>query len=78
MDALDRADEMLTRAQARRGNIVTPASATSPMDSHNTVRIPQTLVSRADPRNVDPDSTVVIARGSHGFRGEFGASRRWY
>ncbi|HYZ07804.1 MAG TPA: hypothetical protein VE709_04245 [Pseudonocardiaceae bacterium] len=77
MDALDRADETLARAQARRRNIVTPASATSPMDAHNTVRIPRTLVSRADPRNLDPESTVVIARASHGFLGAFGPSRQW-
>lgn len=77
MDALDRADETLARAQARRRHIVTPASATSPMDSHSTVRIPRTLVSRADPRDLDPDSTVVIARGFRGFPGDFGASRQW-
>ena len=77
MDALDRADETLARAQARRRDIVTPASATSPMDSDNTVQIPRTLVSRADPRDLDPDSTVVIARGSRGFPGDFGPSLRW-
>ena len=77
MDALDRADETLARAQVRRRDIVTPASATSPMDSDNTVQIPRTLVSRADPRDLDPDSTVIIARGSRDFSGEFGPSPRW-
>ncbi len=77
MDALDRADQTLARAQARRRGIVTPASATSPMDSDSTVQIPRTLVSRADPRNLDPEATVVIACGSRDFPGDFGASPRW-
>ncbi len=77
MDALGRADETLARAQARRRDIVTPASATSPMDSHSTVQIPRNVVSRADPRNLDPEATVVIARGSHDFPGAFGPSPRW-
>lgn len=76
MDALDRADETLARAQARHHGVVTPASATSPMDSDSTVQIPRTLVSRADPRDLDPDSTVVIATGPRDFTGDFGPAPR--
>lgn len=57
MDALSRADEALHRAQARRAHIVTPDSATSPMDQSATVQIPRTMVLAADG---DPDTTMVI------------------
>ncbi|MFN2495236.1 MAG: hypothetical protein ABR608_04920 [Pseudonocardiaceae bacterium] len=60
MDALDRADQTLARAQARRAGIITPDSAISPMDHTSTVQIPRALVEAADPRNADPDSTIVI------------------
>jgi hypothetical protein len=65
VDALDRADQTLARAQARRAGIVTPDSATSPMDQASTVQIPRALVEAADPRRADPESTMVIpATGS--------------
>lgn len=60
MNALDRADQALARAQARRAGVVTPDSATSPMDQTSTVQIPRTLVDAIDPRSADPDSTMVI------------------
>lgn len=60
MDALDRADQTLARAQARRAGIVTPDSATSPMDQASTVQIPRRLVDAVDPGNADPDTTVVL------------------
>ena len=59
MDALKRADQVLARARARRADIVTPDSATSPMDQTNTVQIPRVMVA-ADPRTVDPDDTMTI------------------
>ncbi|MGH3912767.1 MAG: hypothetical protein ACRDTC_05065 [Pseudonocardiaceae bacterium] len=55
MNALDRADQTLARAQARRAGVITPDSATSPMDQANTVQIPRSLVEAAD-----PDSTMVL------------------
>lgn len=64
MDALDRADQTLARAQARGTDIVTPDSATSPMDQASTVQIPRALVEAADPRSADPDSTIVIPAAS--------------
>jgi hypothetical protein len=60
VDALDRADQTLAQAQARRAGIVTPDSATSPMDLASTVQIPRALVEAADPRSADPDATMVI------------------
>ncbi len=76
MNALDRADQTLARAQAHRAGVVTPDSATSPMDQTNTVQIPRTLVNAADPL-ADPDSTMVIPRpvGDPGARGGFGPAR---
>ncbi|MDQ3150870.1 MAG: hypothetical protein M3R63_03820 [Actinomycetota bacterium] len=55
MDAQARADAVLARAQARSRDVVTPASATSPMDAHVTQRIPRILVA------LDPEATVIIA-----------------
>lgn len=55
MDAQARADAVLARAQARSRDVVTPASATSPMDAHVTQRIPRILAA------LDPEATVVIA-----------------
>jgi hypothetical protein len=60
VDALDRADRALARAQARRAEIITPDSATSPMDQTNTVQIPRSVVEAADPQTADPDATMVI------------------
>lgn len=60
VDALDRADRALARAQARRAEIVTPDSATSPMDQTSTVQIPRSMVEAADPHAADPDATMVI------------------
>lgn len=83
MDALKRADQVLARARARRTGIVTPDSATSPMDQTNTVQIPRVLVAAADPRTVDPDfdpdatmtiPTAVFGRGTHP-HGGFGPDR---
>ncbi|GGM66399.1 hypothetical protein GCM10012275_41170 [Longimycelium tulufanense] len=61
MDPRERADELLARARARGGYVVTPDDATSPMDAANTVQIPRIVVDANDPRNeLDPDSTVVL------------------
>lgn len=60
MDALDRADQALARAQARRAEIITPDSATSPMDQTSTVQIPRSMVDAVDPQAADPDATLVI------------------
>ncbi|MGH3940685.1 MAG: hypothetical protein ACRDTG_19025 [Pseudonocardiaceae bacterium] len=60
MNALDRADQTLARAQARRAGVVTPDSATSPMDQASTVQIPRKLVEAADRAAADPDSTMVL------------------
>lgn len=57
MDPRDRADAMLSRAQARDG-VVTPDNMTSPMDAANTQQIPRTVVDRIDEH--DPDSTTVL------------------
>lgn len=73
MDALDRADQALARAQARRAEIVTPDSATSPMDQTSTVQIPRSMVEAADPHSADPDATMVIpASAEPGSAGSFG------
>ena len=60
MDALERAEQVLARARARRAGIITPDSATSPMDQANTVQIPQALVASADPRTAEPDDTIIV------------------
>ncbi|WP_199433971.1 hypothetical protein [Qaidamihabitans albus] len=57
MDPRDRADALLSRAQARDG-VVTPDNMTSPMDAANTQQIPRSVVSRIDEQ--DPDSTTVL------------------
>lgn len=79
MNALDRADRTLARAQARRAGIITPDSATSPMDQRNTVQIPRSLVEAADPRAADPDSTMVLPPPADdpdaGASGDFGPAR---
>ncbi len=55
MDAQAHADAILARAQARSRDIVTPASATSPMDAAATQQLPRITAS------VTPDATVVTA-----------------
>lgn len=60
MDALDRADQVLARAKARRAGIVTPDSATSPMDQAGTVQIPWMTVAAADPGAAEPGNTIAI------------------
>lgn len=62
MDPLDRADALLSRAQARGAFVVTPESAISPMDAASTVQIPRNVVRGADAALVDPDSTAVVSR----------------
>jgi hypothetical protein len=60
MDPRDRADAALDRASARNRWVVTPNNATSPMDAKPTVQIPRVVVNAADPREQDPDTTVVL------------------
>lgn len=61
MDPRDRADALLARARARGAHVVTPDNMTSPMDSSATQQIPRTVVSAVDPRDLDPESTMVIS-----------------
>ncbi|PRY43837.1 hypothetical protein [Umezawaea tangerina] len=61
MDPRDRADALLARARARGAQIVTPDNMTSPMDSSATQQIPRTVVNAVDPRQVDPESTMIIS-----------------
>ena len=61
MDPRDRADAVLARARARGLNVVTPDNMTSPMDSSATQQIPRAVVAAADPRGVDPDSTMILS-----------------
>ena len=78
MDALKRADQVLAHARARRADIVTPDSATSPMDQADTAQLPQVMVVAADPRTVNPDDTIiptaVFGRKAPG-HGDFGPAR---
>jgi hypothetical protein len=60
MDPRDRADAALARASARNRWAVTPDNATSPMDAKPTVQIPRVVVNAADPREQDPDTTIVL------------------
>ena len=79
MNALDRADQTLARAQARRAGVITPDSATSPMDQASTVQIPRKLVEAAEPGAADPDSTMVLPPPADDPRadavGDFGPAR---
>ena len=59
MDPRDRADALLARAQARGVFVVTPDSATSPMDSSNTQQIPRAAIDGLD-RSQDPDTTTQL------------------
>ncbi|ASU77635.1 hypothetical protein CDG81_04150 [Actinopolyspora erythraea] len=58
MDPRNRADETLARARARGAFVVTPDSATSPMDAAQTVRIPRDSVSGAEHEDPDPTGPV--------------------
>lgn len=49
MDALSRADRALEHALAQRDGVVTPDTATSPMDEASTVRIPRAAIADAEP-----------------------------
>ncbi len=79
MDALNRADQVLARARARRADIVTPDSATSPMDQASTQQIPRVTVAAADPRTAHRDDTVTIPAAVFGretpAHGDFGPAR---
>jgi hypothetical protein len=59
MDPRDRADALLARAQARGAFVVTPDSATSPMDSSNTQQISRAAIDGLD-RSQDPDTTTQL------------------
>lgn len=58
MDPRDRADAMLTRASARRRDVVTPDNAISPMDASSTSRIPRAVIQALDE---DPDTLTIPA-----------------
>ncbi|EWC62408.1 hypothetical protein UO65_2277 [Actinokineospora spheciospongiae] len=58
MDPRDRADLILARARARGAYVVTPDSATSPMDVAATLQIPRAVMSALDA--ADPDVTMVF------------------
>ena len=60
MDPRDRAYAALARASARNRWAVTPNNATSPMDAKPTVQIPRVVVNANDPREQDPDTTIVL------------------
>ena len=57
MDPRERADALLARAKARGVFVVTPDSATSPMDSANTQRVPRAAITELDQ---DPDTTTQL------------------
>lgn len=59
MDPRERADALLARAKARGKFVVTPDSATSPMDSSNTQQIPRAKIAELD-RGQDPDTTARV------------------
>ncbi|MFI9817933.1 hypothetical protein [Saccharothrix variisporea] len=61
MDPRARADAALARARARGIHVVTPDNMTSPMDSSATQQIPRAMVNAADPRMVDPESTMILS-----------------
>lgn len=48
MDPRERAEAILARARARGAYVVTPDSATSPMDASATIQIPRVVISAAD------------------------------
>ncbi|MFC4004226.1 hypothetical protein ACFS2C_20260 [Prauserella oleivorans] len=58
MDPRDRADAVLSRAQARAG-VVTPDNMTSPMDAADTQQIPGSVVRQLE-KQQDPDTTTKL------------------
>lgn len=58
MDPRDRADAVLSRAQARAG-VVTPDNMTSPMDAADTQQIPGAVVRQLE-KEQDPDTTTKL------------------
>jgi hypothetical protein len=60
MDPRERADAVLARARARGAFVVTPESAVSPMDAASTLQIPRAVVSAADDRDEDSETTMVV------------------
>lgn len=77
MDPRDRADETLARARARGRFVVTPESATSPMDAASTVRIPREVVSAAERGGGDPNSTRVLAHPGQQVNPQAGQQNGW-
>jgi hypothetical protein len=65
MDPRDRADATLARARARGAFVVTPESATSPMDAASTLQIPRAMVAAIDRRDNDPEATMVVPAIGH-------------
>jgi hypothetical protein len=64
MDPRHRADETLARARERGAFIVTPDSATSPMDAATTQRIPRQVADDSGDDDRDPSTTMVISQSS--------------
>lgn len=64
---LEAADATLARARARRSDVVTPESATSPFDADSTQEIPRETASAPD-----PESTQELP-----VCGEFGPGLGW-
>ncbi|MGH3493043.1 MAG: hypothetical protein ACRDRL_20515 [Sciscionella sp.] len=60
MDPRDRADALLAKARARRGGVVTPQDATSPMDADNTDQFPRTLIEGLDRREREEPVTASL------------------
>lgn len=65
MDPRDRADAMLARARARRGYVVTPDDAVSPMDAASTMQIPRAVVSALD-ESEEPATSSMPAPNARG------------
>lgn len=57
---------MLARARARRGYIVTPDDAVSPMDAANTMQIPGAVVSALDDQESEPTSSMPAPHAAAG------------
>lgn len=49
---------MLARARARRGYVVTPDDAVSPMDAASTQQIPRTVVTALDEEDAGPTASI--------------------
>lgn len=63
-DARQRAEATLRAARSRDAGVVTLDTAGSPADALSTLRIPRHVVTAADPRAADPDSTQIISTGT--------------